>query len=421
MLLVASLLLAGLSAGCMSSSRYPDDLRYHVRTDPLVTKIPEKGPAHLPPPGKIDEHIVSGGAETVDPNKLDANQRKELAAALDAAFGTPPRPKVDLEALGAMASEEIDNLLLDKASLRRGSELYRRHCLHCHGVTGDGRGPTGPWVHPHPRDYRSPGPKGEPMFKYISSIIPPETTARKPRRSDLLRTITRGIDGTSMPSFGLLPEKELQLLVSYVIHLSLRGEVEFKTIRALADKSLEGDVKKKVAEEGSALLTQWAQATALPPNVPPAYPYKDDDSPEASKQLADSIGRGYKLFIGDGICITCHFDFGRQSAYRYDIWGTLVQPRNLTAGVFRGGRRPLDLYYRISGGIPPSDMPAFAPKVSRSLPPAEQEKARAQAYWDVINFVQALPYPAMLPKDVREKIYGSSMQQPAEKTQHASR
>ena len=27
--------------------------------------------------------------------------------------------------------------------------------------------------------------------------------------------------------------------------------------------------------------------------------------------------------------------------------------------------------------------------------------------WDVVNFVQALPYPAMLPPDIREKVYGS--------------
>jgi hypothetical protein len=25
--------------------------------------------------------------------------------------------------------------------------------------------------------------------------------------------------------------------------------------------------------------------------------------------------------------------------------------------------------------------------------------------WDVVNFVRALPYPAMLPPDVRDKIY----------------
>ena len=43
--------------------------------------------------------------------------------------------------------------------------------------------------------------------------------------------------------------------------------------------------------------------------------------------------------------------------FRYDEWGTLVRPMNLTTGVYRGGRRPIDLYWRIKGGIEPSGMP----------------------------------------------------------------
>ncbi len=32
----------------------------------------------------------------------------------------------------------------------------------------------------------------------------------------------------------------------------------------------------------------------------------------------------------------------------------------------------------------------------------------AKEYWDLIHFVQALPYPKMLPVDVRQKVYGES-------------
>src|SRR5207237_5902064 len=130
---------------------------------------------------------------------------------LEESFGRPASPKVDVE--------DADAHRLDEPTLAAGSKLYRRHCLHCHGLNGDGRGPTAPWVNPHPRDYRLG------KFKFTSSTV--KAGDRKARREDLLRTLKQGIEGTSMPSFALLDEqKELQPLISYVIHLSLRGQVE---------------------------------------------------------------------------------------------------------------------------------------------------------------------------------------------------
>ena len=104
-----------------------------------------------------------------------------------------------------------------------GRALYQRHCLHCHGLEGNGRGPTGYWVNPHPRDYR------QGAFKFTSSAQ--DLGVRKPRREDLRHVIVQGIEGTSMPSFGLLPPADVDAIISYVIHLSLRGEVEYQTMK----------------------------------------------------------------------------------------------------------------------------------------------------------------------------------------------
>jgi len=68
------------------------------------------------------------------------------------------------------------------------------------------------------------------------------------------------------------------------------------------------------------------------------------------------------------------------------------RPANLTAGIYRGGRRPLDLYYRISKGINGSAMPD-----NSAIPPKD--------VWDIVNFLEAMPYPKMLPEDVRNRIY----------------
>ena len=106
-------------------------------------------------------------------------------------------------------------------------------------------------------------------------------------------------------------------------------------------------------------------------------------------------------------------DFGRQAPFRYDKWGTLVRPANLTAGVYRGGRRPIDFYWRIRGGIDPSQMPRadFDDKTANK----DQWRENAEPYWDLVNFVQALPYPKMLPDEVRAKVYPEPKEHATEK------
>ena len=97
-----------------------------------------------------------------------------------------------------------------------GYSLYRRNCLHCHGVSGAGDGPTAPFLYPTPRDYR----KG--IFKFTST-----PSGKPPHRSDLRRTISNGLHGTSMPAFhSLMTAAEIEQVIDYVIFLSMRGETE---------------------------------------------------------------------------------------------------------------------------------------------------------------------------------------------------
>jgi mono/diheme cytochrome c family protein len=393
--------LLPLLSGCDLES-YPTDLTYSLRSDPIVTSPPGATRWDTTAPGQLEHHIAhlsdpEIGGKTLDPGKLEGKDRDQIQKVLEAVFGTPAAPKVDI---GKDGEEYVNALHLDKDTLAKGSTVYRRHCMHCHGVTGDGRGPTGPWVNPTPRDYR------QGLFKFMSTDV--RVNDRKPRREDIRRTLEHGIEGTSMPSFSLLREDEKEQLISYVMHLSLRGEVERYTMEPLLDGTgLEGgSVKEKVEDlltnSRSGFLKAWADSNTkgLEPN---AYPYKED----AKAELDASIIRGYKLFTdprGAASCINCHVDFGRQAPFRYDKWGTLVRPVNLTAGVYRGGRRPIDIYWRIRGGIDPSQMPRadFDDKTANK----DQWRDNAEPYWDLVNFVQALPYPKMLPKDVRDAIYG---------------
>jgi mono/diheme cytochrome c family protein len=417
--LAASLLVLVLT-GCGDYSAYPRDLKYPARTDLIVKTASTKEVWYPDPPGTLDEYIAEmsapgeGANKVLDPKdipevdpKLNPKQpqmgkdRVRLRAALLNLFGTPSSPRVYLPEENedyAITRQQIQDLKLDSAQLADGSKVYRRYCMQCHGITGDGRGPTGPWVHPHPRDYR------QGVFKFISS-----TVEGKPRRDDLHRVLTFGVEGTSMPSFALLGEENLEALISYVTHLSLRGEVELNLCKiVLGDGSMENDT---LLEEARMLtgrfVERWYNADKKPFLTP-----KKNTPPPSDEERLKSVERGYNYFIGkDGACIKCHADFGRQVPYRFDIWGTPVRPANLTHNLYRGGRRPIDIYWRVRGGIPPSGMPAGAGLM------AGDDDTKV---WDVVHFVQALPYPGMLPESVRDKVYGKKEQSEEKDRRHAS-
>ena len=103
--------------------------------------------------------------------------------------------------------------------------------------------------------------------------------------------------------------------------------------------------------------------------------------------------RGYELFTaakGAG-CVSCHEDFGRKATHRYDLWGTVVRPADLTANTYKSGSGDTDFFHRIRDGIAASGMPAH-PTLNESQ------------VWDLVRFVRSLPFPRELPADVREKV-----------------
>lgn len=69
----------------------------------------------------------------------------------------------------------------------------------------------------------------------------------------------------------------------------------------------------------------------------------------------------------------------------HDVWGNPQQPRDLTRGVYRGGRRPLDLYRRIHAGIKGTQMAGFGTAL------------KDDQIWDVVNYVTSLPYESNAP------------------------
>ncbi len=415
-----------LAAGLISVSgcgldqhpAYSPGIEYGVRQDPIVTGtlakvIEDRYEPDRPgvlPLMKFDDidkpdHPMNAQRAKIndgvlrDPLKLSDKDRRELEEALRVQFGTPANPTINAKAAG-IDDATIQDLQLDDDTLAFGSTRYRIHCLHCHGVPGDGRGPTARWINPHPRDFRAG------MFKFQSVDQASDGKQRPPSRGDLLRTLRHGIEGTAMPNFNLLSDKDLEGLVSYVIHLSIRGRVESDIVKVFFEADAkaggalvwnrppggeEDEMNKAQAVQMQAkkVAASWKDSSTKSRQiVPVSYKELDPD------QLKASVLRGQQLFIGDekhprgkaANCKQCHDDYGRQARFKFDDWGTLVRPNNFTIGVFRGGRRPVDLYYRIHSGINGSGMNNFG----ATLP--------GEDIWDLVNFVSSLSYPGMRQK-----------------------
>ncbi len=432
----------GLS-GCELSPSYSSLVQYGKRTDPLMvaTQPGDLGEDQYDPdrPGVFpimhpkdvlqpDDPLSVKGMELFkqaklrDPNELPAAERQQLEQALIDVFGTPADPKV-----AEISPEDRAKLQLDEPTLKEGSRHYRIHCVHCHGVPGDGRGPTARWISPHPRDFR------QGLFKFMSVDQTKGQVDLPPRRDDLLHTLRQGIEGTAMPSFVLLNATELNQLVSYVIHLSMRGKAEFETIaRSFEWKYADGNFTVKfTADEDTptvaAALKDWHKrnadkwvASQDPKNAIQVKPYDEKDPKSGEWQVwktyekdeADKArvrgaiavalfnneepriaeAREILKLRGDKPanvnCKQCHADYGRQAKFKFDSWATLVRPNNFTNGVFRGGRRPVDIYHRIHSGINGSNMTPFGTPGTMT----------SNSIWNMVEFVQSLSYPAMRSK-----------------------
>jgi mono/diheme cytochrome c family protein len=341
--------------------------------------------------------------------RLSAQQKQDLDEVMAALFGTPNEPLIpavkDVDVTQVMTKDRLfiaaGAVGNDEHGRARG--LYREHCAHCHGITGDGAGPTASFLNPYPRDYRLG------VFKFKSTPV-----GAKPTHADLRKIIVDGIPGTAMPSFLLLPETEILALVEYVRYLSVRGEVERGLLNQWAQQILEPEERLienpvKPAEERVALvqelvagvMTSWIEAEKAPLAVP--------SRPEmTAEELAHSRLVGKKLFQGTRAnCFNCHgiSALGDGQTTLYDKWteefitakadpqlvreftslGMLqprnLKPRNLRQGVFRGGRRPVDIFWRIRNGIDGAQMPA-----------AKVDALSDDEIWHIVNYVQSLPY-----------------------------
>jgi len=225
----------------------------------------------------------------------------------------------------------------DAALIKNGKDVFIQHCARCHGPEGKGDGTDAKRLVIPPRDITS----GRFKWKTTEQGTPPSD-------EDLtVGIIGHGLAGTGMPSFATLNDETKRALVAYI-------------------KSISPAFKNAPAPK----------AIALPSNL----------------KASPDLKKGAEVFAKLQ-CALCHGEGGRAngtSAFSLnDAWQQPIRPANLTQGwTYRGGSRPLDIYYRMLAGIDGAPMPSY------------EGAATHEEAWQMSHYVASLQLKANFSKDI---------------------
>ena len=207
-----------------------------------------------------------------------------------------------------------------------GQNVYERRCLGCHGVKGDGNGPAAAFIQiDRPRNFTLG------VFKF--RLTP---TGSMPDDGDLLRTITRGVRGTSMPSWHELMVKDRLAVIQYI-------KYELAVDRSDPDYPYFYFVEE-----------------------PPKAPIFIGRPPVPSAQMLAQGERVWK----QGKCWECHGETGKgdgeKAAGLTDDFDYPIPPANLTTGQFKSGASVKDIFRSVSTGLSGTPMPSYSDSLSEA-------------------------------------------------------
>lgn len=232
----------------------------------------------------------------------------------------------------------------------RAATVYAEQCAVCHGATGAGDGQAAYLLSPTPRDFTSG------RFRLNS------TQNGVPTDDDLVATLKRGMPGSAMPPWDWMPESDLKALAAYVRRLAVEGKTRNLLAKAKADEEELSEKEAREIAEKQLTPGPAIDVGAAPPADPVAFQ------------------EGRRFFLRT--CALCHGadGTGRGGKDQKNEDGTPTQPRDFTAGVFKGGSSARDIVTRLRAGMSGSPMPAMS-----FDDPGEA--------WRVARFVESLVKP----------------------------
>ncbi len=230
-------------------------------------------------------------------------------------------------AMAAKYPAGMVELFTHQQNVKAGKTLYMRHCSGCHGIDAKGAGPAAQFLYPKPRNIV------EGVFKFKSTQY-----GTLPSKADLLRILERGLPGSSMPSFRLLPSVQRDAIASYVMSLREGWRDQSTDIVVVPLPPLE--LKKKETFLQSAL-------------------------------------RGKAQFME--LCSSCHGDTGLGNGPAaegiVDAENQPLAPANLRRKHLKSGSGARDIFRVVSAGIEGAQMPPYGDALS------------VAARWDIAAYV----------------------------------
>lgn len=241
-----------------------------------------------------------------------------------------------------------------------GYKLFQYHCANCHGATGNGQGMAA--LNPRARYF------GYDKFKFVSTVNPAKSGGGQPTDDDLLGVLKRGIAGSPMPSFGHLPESHLNALVRQIRRFA-RVEVIVERLKEQIK------LKAEASDEGFDAKTEWSDAAIARMRVQAEAEHASGSPVEQLEPFPESspasVARG-KIVFEKAACLGCHGPTGKGDGPQakdpkfLNENGTKAVPRDLTAGLFKGGADERHIFTRIYLGIPGTPMPMSGLNVPRN-------------------------------------------------------
>ena len=223
---------------------------------------------------------------------------------------------------GSAAASESKTALAqgENGSELVGYSLYVSQCARCHGLegAGDGPGAQSPTFATVPRDFTAGN------YHFVS------TQNQVATRADLRRAIRDGLQGSGMPAFRELSDRQINSLVDVL--------EKFWT-----DRPKPGEVV---------------------------------DPPSRPETTNDLIAQGKQLYQTN--CSTCHGKRGHGDGPAAK--GLQIPPANLAEGQLKLSHTPEELYRRIAVGIPGTGMPGFGQMSDREI-------------WSMVAYLEANVLP----------------------------
>lgn len=253
---------------------------------------------------------------------------------------------------------------LKTSLIEEGRVAYAEYCMGCHGANGEGNGEAAPFFQPRPRNFVLAD------FKFSRT-----RSGQLPTDEDLARTIKRGLKGSAMPPFDLLPDRTVNALVAYIKTFS----------------------------------PKWAERDPAEPIPVVEDPYR------SNPDKTEAIARGEKIYHAYATCWVCHPAYvppEKINEYRAAIGspkietfrdklneavgkanteGDIIFPPDFLRDFVRSGAGVEDLYRSVSAGITGTAMPTWVDSMHvAGKSPGDPPLVQQSDLWAMAYYIQDL-------------------------------